>query len=147
MATTVRIPATGAKCGTGAVSTHWFKFGVGAAGAVTAATLKQAGDGVVRSVALVPASTGRYTVTVNSPGIIDIINCRVTYAKAAQTDAEVFGHYKVGSLTTGSLGTAQTFEIFFATSAAAAANVPTDAEVMVEFVEVLNKSLNNRVDN
>lgn len=145
MATTVRIPATGAKCGTGAVSTHWFKFGVGAAGAVTAATLKQAGDGVIRSVAR--AAAGRYTVTVNSPGIIDIINCRVTYAKAAQTDAEVFGHYKVGSLTTGSLGTAQTFEIFFATSAAAAANVPTGAEVMVEFVEVLNKSLNSRVDN
>jgi hypothetical protein len=147
MATTVRIPATAAKAGSGATSDHKFKFGVGAAGAVTAATLKQAGDGVVRSVVLVPASTGRYTVTINAPAVIDIINCKVTYAKAAQTDAEVFGHYKVGSLTTGAIGTAQTFEIFFATSAAAAANVPSGSEVMVEFTEVLNKTLNARVDN
>lgn len=147
MATTTRIPATAAKCGTGAVSTHWFKFTVGAAGAVTASTLKQAGDGVVRSVALVPASTGRYTITLNPPAVVDIISCKVTYAKAAQTDAEVFGHYKVSSLTTGSLGTAQTFEIFFADVADAAANVPSGGVVMVEFTEVLNNSLNNRVDN
>lgn len=145
MATTTRIPATAAKCGTGATSDHKFKFGVGAAGAVTAATLKQAGDGAVRSVTYV--ATGRYTITLNSPAVVDIINCKVTYAKAAQTDAEVLGHYKVGSLTTGSLGTPQTFEIFFATSAAGAAVPPTGSEVMVEFTEVLNKSLNARVDN
>ncbi len=145
MATTTRIPATAAKCGTGATSDHKFKFGVGAVGAVTAATLKQAGDGVVRSIAR--AGVGRYTITLNSPAVVDIINCKVTYAKAAQTDAEVFGHYKVSSLTTGSLGTPQTFEIFFATSAAAAAEVPSGGEVMVEFTEVLNKSLNARVDN
>lgn len=145
MSTTTRIPATAAKCGTGATSVHKFKFGVGAAGAVTAATLKQAGDGAVRSVTYV--ATGRYTITLNSPAVVDIINCKVTYAKAAQTDAEVFGHYKVSSLTTGSLGTAQTFEIFFADVANAAAEVPSGGEVMVEFTEVLNKSLNARVDN
>lgn len=145
MSTTTRIPATAAKCGTGATSDHKFKFGVGAAGAVTASTLKQAGDGAVRSVSR--PGVGRYTITLNSPAVVDIINCKVTYAKAAQTDAEVFGHYKVGSLTTGSLGTPQTFEIFFATSAAAAAEAPSGCEVMVEFTEVLNKSLNARVDN
>ncbi len=144
MATTTRIPATAAKGGTGATSTHRFKFGVGA-GSVTAGTLKQAGDGVVRSVAYV--ATGRFTITLNSPAVVDIINCKVDYAKAAQTDAEVLGHYKVGSLTTGSLGTPQTFEIFFANSAAAATAPPAGAEIMVEFTEVLNKSLNSRVDN
>lgn len=145
MATTVRIPATGAKCGTGAVSTHWFRFGVGATGAVTAGTLKQAGDGVIKSVSR--PGLGRYTITVNAPGIIDILDCRVTYAKAAQTDALRIGHFKVGSLTTGSLGTPQTFEIFFTDTSAAAQDVPSGAQVMVEFVEVLNKSLSNRVDN
>ena len=146
MATTVRIPATGAKYGTGSISTHFFKFGVGASGAVTAATLKQAGDGVVRSVARPGA--GRYTITLNAPAVIDIVNCRVTYAKAAQTDVTVSGHYKVASLTTGSVGVPQTFEIFFADPASdAAQDVPSGAEVMVEFTEVLNKSLNNRVDN
>ena len=144
MATTTRIPATAAKCGTGATSVHSFKFGY-SAGAITAATLKQAGDGVVRSVSY--TATGRFTITLNSPAIVDIINCKVTYAKAAQTDAEVFGHYKVSSLTTGSLGTPQTFEIFFANSAAAATAPPNDCEIMVEFTEVLNKSLNARVDN
>lgn len=146
MAVTSRIPATAAKCGSGAVSTHYFKFTItGAAGNVLAASLKQAGDGLIKSVT--NPSSSRYTVTLNSPGVVDIINCRVTYSKAAQTDAEVFGHYKVGSLTTGSLGTPQTFEIFFANSAGAATPLPAGAEVMVEFVEVLNKSLANRVDN
>lgn len=146
MATTVRIPATGAKHGTGSVSTHYFKFGVGAAGAVTAATLKQAGDGAVRSVAL--AGVGRYTITLNAPAIIDITNCRVTYAKAAQTGVNVCGNYKAASLTTGSVGVPQTFEIFFSDPASdAAQDVPTGSEVMVEWVEVLNKSLSNRVDN
>lgn len=144
MATTVRIPATAAKAGTGAVSSHWFKFTVGA-GTITAGTLKQAGDGIVKSLAT--PGTGRYTITLTPPGVIDILYCNVQYAKVSQTDAEVFGHYKVGSLTTGSLGTPQTFEIFFANSAGAATAVPTGAVIMVEIVEVLNKSLNNRVDN
>lgn len=147
MAASSRIPAqnvvkTGAA---GSPSVHWFKFDVGASGAITAATLKQSGDGFVKS--LSRPGAGRYTITINAPGVIDILNCKVTYAKAGQTDAEVFGHYKVGSLTTGSAGTHQTFEIFFATSAAAAADVPTGATVMVEVVEVPNKVMGTRVDN
>lgn len=140
MPSTVRNPN-----GTGALRTHWFKFGVGATGAVTAATLKQGGDGLVRSVTR--AAAGRYTITLNPPNVQDVINCRVTVAKAAQTDAVVLGSYKVASLTAGSPGVPQTFEIFFCNTSAAAADVPSGAEVHVQFVEPTDRVMGRRVDN
>lgn len=145
MATTIRTPATASKAGTGSVSTHWFKFKVGATGAVTAASLKQGGDGAVASIAR--AGLGRYTITLTSPNIIEILNCRVSVAKAAQTDAVIIGNYKVDSLTAGAVGTPQTFEVFFTNTSAAAADVVTGGEVHVEFVEALNKTMGQRVDN
>lgn len=144
MATTVRTQVGMVKAGATVIQ-HDFKFGVGAVGAVTAATLKQGGDGLVKSVAR--PGVGRYTITVTPPNVIEILTCLVTYNKAAQTDAEVFGHYKVGSLTAGSPGVPQTFEIFFATSAGAAAEVPSGGEVVVRVIEIPNKSLGARIDN
>ena len=147
MAASSRIPAqnvvkTGAA---GSPSVHWFKFTVGASGAVTAATLKQSGDGFVKTVTRPGA--GRYTITLNSPRVIEILECRVTINKAATTDAIRHGHYKVGSLTTGSAGTPQTFEIMFNDGTPAAADVPSGCEVVVCVVEVPNKVMGTRVDN
>lgn len=145
MATSIRNQSVPARAGSGSAITHTFQFGTSTVGAVAAATLRQAGDGVVKSVAR--AAAGRYTITLTPPSCYAILDCRVSYTKVAQTDAEVFGHLKEASLTAGSPGVNQTFEIFFATSAGAAADVPNGATVTVVFTEVTNKFMFNKVDN
>jgi hypothetical protein len=112
----------------------WFRFSVGAAGAVTADTTYQLKGNFIESVTY--SATGIYTVQLTRPYPEAIINARATVNRAGATDADVRMDYDAGtySKTAGTL-------VFFTSGHTAAGNTtqvaadpPTNSEVHVELV-------------
>lgn len=86
-------------------SVNYFKFAVGAAGAV--GTLSQGNGAAVTSVTKVPATTGRYTVQLALPYPSALIDVKVGLAVVAVTSLLQRAAYKAGSYS----ATAGTFEL------------------------------------
>lgn len=134
-------------------STHFIKFAIGAAGAVTAGTVKCGGDMLVESVVL--AGVGRYTVTLNPQHVLGVAEITPTLMTPTQTDYFVVPRIKAQG-TDGILNTSgvQSFEIMcsapvttaggttVATGGAVAANPLTGSIMFVKLTEFTTEASN-----
>lgn len=115
----------------------WFKFTVGATGAV--GTVSQGKANLVASV--VRNSAGNYTVNFNKPYPLNILFCDPKVHRNAIADAFVKMEYDVGSFTAGGGSGSASMVLFTTNAGTTATDPPNGSEVHVMLVHQAIKKL------